>query len=383
MVDEAAVPGDPVADEQAEPTVADAEAAAAATRQAVSAPQTAGQAEPPGTSELKTSRSHAKAAAPTDRPSAPDGFRYRRVVVDVPATTANLGAGYDALALALDLRNRISVEITDSPGLELSVEGEGAGVLPTSRDNRFVVALETGLRWALGQVPADLGFRVHMQNQVPIARGLGSSAAATVAGLVAADALTGDGLDQRRLLTLSIEIEGHPDNATAALLGGFVVIAMVDGRPETVRFEPPRDLRAVLFIPDKPLSTSAMRAALPHDVPHRDAVFNIGRVALAVAGLAAGRSEVLRAATEDRIHEQYRAEVYPELPRLTAAARAAGALGACLSGSGSTVIAFGDSVRGLTHIEAAFLATAAELDLAGTVQVVRPRSAGAVIIESS
>ncbi|MFI5291764.1 MAG: homoserine kinase, partial [Candidatus Limnocylindrales bacterium] len=303
--------GDQVADDQAEPSVPEAEVAPPGAWQAAGASQTAAQGEPPATGQPKASRSRAKAAAPVARPSAPDGFRYRRVVVDVPATTANLGAGYDALALALDLRNRISVEITDSPGLELSVEGEGAGVLPTSRDNRFVVALETGLRWALGQVPADLGFRVHMQNQVPIARGLGSSAAATVAGLVAADALTGDGLDQRRLLTLSIEIEGHPDNATAALLGGFVVIAMVDGRPETVRFEPPRDLRAVLFIPDKPLSTSAMRAALPHEVPHRDAVFNIGRVALAVAGLAAGRSEVLRAATEDRIHEQYRAEVYP------------------------------------------------------------------------
>ena len=366
MVDEAKVNGEP---EAAAPMTDPTEAASA-----------------PAPEDAPAPGPEAVAPAPTGAAvagAAPDGFRYRRVVVDVPATTANLGAGYDALALALDLRNRISVEITDAPGLELSVDGEGAGVLPTTRDNRFVVALETGLRWALGQVPADLGFRIHMQNQVPIARGLGSSAAATVAGLVAADALTGDGLDQRRLLTLSIEIEGHPDNATAALLGGFVVIAMVDGRPETVRFEPPRDLRAVLFIPDKPLSTSAMRAALPHEVPHRDAVFNIGRVALAVAGLAAGRSDVLRAATEDRIHEQYRAEVYPELPKLEAAARAAGALGACLSGSGSTVIAFGDSVRGLTQIEAAFLATAAELDFAGTVQVVRPRSTGAVVVEAS
>ncbi len=307
MVDEAKVNGEP---EAVVPETAPTETASA-----------------PAPEDATASGAETVAPAPTGAAAAgaaPEGFRYRRVVVDVPATTANLGAGYDALALALDLRNRISVEITDAPGLELSVEGEGAGVLPTTRDNRFVVALETGLRWALGQVPADLGFRIHMQNQVPIARGLGSSAAATVAGLVAADALTGDGLDQRRLLTLSIEIEGHPDNATAALLGGFVVIAMVDGRPETVRFEPPRDLRAVLFIPEKPLSTSAMRAALPHEVPHRDAVFNIGRVALAVAGLAAGRSDVLRAATEDRIHEQYRAEVYPELPKLEAAARAAG-----------------------------------------------------------
>jgi len=378
VVDEARAGGEPDSETAATDVTEATEAAQVAdVENAAAAPAENPQKRP------KAPRSTTKPTEAAATPAAPEGFRYRRVVVDVPATTANLGAGYDALALALDVRNRISVEITDVPGLELSVEGEGAGVLPTTRDNRFVVALETGLRWALGQVPADLGFRIHMQNQVPIARGLGSSAAATVAGLVAADALTGDGLDQRRLLTLSIEIEGHPDNATAALLGGFIVIAMVDGRPETVRFEPPRDLRAVLFIPDKPLSTSDMRAALPHAVPHRDAVFNIGRVALAVAGLAAGRSEVLRAATEDRIHEQYRAEVYPELPKLEAAARAAGALGACLSGSGSTVIAFGDSVRGLTQIEAAFLATAAELDLPGTVQVVRPRSTGAVIVEAS
>ncbi len=239
MVDEAQVTGGPVADEGAQ-AAPDLESPAAPEDEASEAPETP-EAPVGETSEDKApaatgTRKSARVAA---KPSAPEGFRYRRVIVDVPATTANLGAGYDALALALDLRNRISVEITDVPGLELSVEGEGAGVLPTTRDNRFVVALETGLRWALGQVPADLGFRIHMENQVPIARGLGSSAAATVAGLVAADALTGDGLDQRRLLTLSIEIEGHPDNATAALLGGFVVIAMVDGRPETVRFEPP------------------------------------------------------------------------------------------------------------------------------------------------
>jgi homoserine kinase len=312
----------------------------------------------------------------------PPGFAHRRVVVDAPASSANLGAGYDTLALALDLRDRVEVEVVDTPGLELSVEGEGAGVLPASQDNRFVVAFETGLRWALGQVPPGLGFRIRMENAVPLARGLGSSAAATVAGLVAANALTGDHLDQRRLLTLCIEIEGHPDNAAAALLGGFVVIAMVDGRPETVRFDAPRDLRTVLFIPDLQLATPDMRAALPLEVPHRDAVFNLGRVALAVAGLASGRYDFLRAATEDRLHEPYRAKVYPALPRLVAAARAAGALGACLSGSGPTVLAFGASMQALTDIGSAFIAAAADLDLPGSVRIVAPRNAGAVVIET-
>ena len=323
----------------------------------------------------------ARAARPRPAPL-PEGIVARRVVVEVPATTANLGAGYDALALALDLKDRFEVELLDEPGLELAVEGEGQGVLPAEQDNRFVVALETGLRWALGQVPPGVGWRVRMVNHIPLARGLGSSAAATVGGLIAADAFAGGKLNQRRLLTLCIELEGHPDNAAAALLGGFVVTALVEGRPETVRFDVPRDLRAVLFIPDVQLSTQAMRSALPREVPHRDAAFNVGRVALGVAGLATGRYELLRAATEDRLHEPYRAEVYPALPKLVAAARGAGAIGACLSGSGSTIIAFGDALRQLTAIESAFLAAAAEADLAGVAQIVSPRNAGAVVIEA-
>ena len=121
-----------------------------------------------------------------------------------------------------------------------------------------------------------------------------------------------------------------------------------------------------------------MRAALPPTVPHRDATFNVGRV----AGLATGRADLLRVLTEDRLHEPYRAELYPALPHLIAAARAAGAMGACLSGSGSAVIAFGDSVRGLAAVESALLAAAAEADLAGTVRIVMPRNAGAVAIEA-
>ena len=186
--------------------------------------------------EIQAMEPARKAPARRRRPAVPPpGFHHRRVVVDVPASTANLGAGFDTLALALDMRDRIEVEVVDVPGLELSVSGEGAGALPAGRDNRFVVALDTGLRWALGEVPLEVGFRVAMHNAIPLGRGLGSSAAATVAGLVAANALTGNGLDQRRLLTLSIEIEGHPDNAAAALLGGFVVIAVIDGRSEERR----------------------------------------------------------------------------------------------------------------------------------------------------
>ena len=319
-------------------------------------------------------------ADPPEPPPFP-GFVHRRVVVDVPASTANLGAGYDVLAMALDLANRVSVEVLTAPVVELTVEGEGEGNLPADRHNRFVVALELGIRWALGEVPAGIGWRVHMHNRIPLARGLGSSAAATVAGLVAADALTGGRLDQHRQLELACDLEGHPDNASSALLGGFVVVAMIGARPEVVRFDVPGRLRAVLFVPDRTLATMAMRAAIPRDVPHRDAVFNVGRAALAVAAITSGRLALLREATEDRLHEPYRAIVYPELPRLVGAAREAGALGACLSGAGSSVIAFADDERLLEDVGDAMASAAAEQGLTGRVRPVALRNAGPIVVE--
>ena len=161
-----------------------------------------------------------------------------------------------------------------------------------------------------------------------------------MAGLVAGNALLGEPLTNPDLLRLATAIEGHPDNATAALLGGFTACAVVDGTVEALRFDAPRDLRAVLFIPDLRLPTAEMRSVLPKKVPLDDAVANLTRVAIGVAGLATGRYDLLRVLTVDRLHEPYRAAVYPQLPQLIAAAREAGAIGACLSGAGSTVVAF-------------------------------------------
>ena len=306
----------------------------------------------------------------------------RRIAVEVPASSANLGAGFDCLGLALDLTNRIEVEVRGwSRGeIELSIEGEGQLELSEDRDNRFVRGLEAALIAVRGALPDDVGWRITMNNGIPLARGLGSSAAATVGGLLAGNALTGDTLTPRDLLRLAAEIEGHPDNVAAALLGGFVVSAATDDGIETVRFDTPRDLRCVVFIPDLRLSTEAMRRALPETVPLRDAVANLGRVALGVAGLAGRRTDLFRILTVDRLHEPYRAAVYPQLPRLVQAAREAGALGACLSGSGSTVIAFTNRVGAIHRIEAAFSAVAADTDLPGRVAVVAPRNAGATIV---
>ena len=306
----------------------------------------------------------------------------RRIAVEVPATSANLGAGFDCLGLALDLTNRIEVEVRGwSRGeIELSIEGEGQLELTEDRDNRFVRGLEAALIAVRGALPDGVGWRITMNNGIPLARGLGSSAAATVGGLLAGNALAGDTLAPPDLLRLAAEIEGHPDNAAAALLGGFVVSAATDDGIEAVRFDTPRDLRCVVFIPDLRLSTEAMRRALPETVPLRDAVANLGRVALGVAGLAGRRTDLFRILTVDRLHEPYRAAVYPQLPRLVEAAREAGALGACLSGSGSTVIAFTNRVGAIHRIEAAFSAVAADTDLPGRVAVVAPRNAGATIV---
>jgi homoserine kinase len=303
----------------------------------------------------------------------------RRVVVEVPATSANLGAGFDCLGLALDIVNRVEVEVRGwaTGAVELDVDGEGRDELPADRSNRFVVGLETALREVGGELPEGVGWRVEMRNAIPLARGLGSSAAATIGGLVAGNALLGGALSSGDLLRLADEIEGHPDNAAPALFGGFVVSGSFDGRVEAIRFEAPRELRAVLFIPELRLSTADLRAVLPDEVPRADAIANLRRVAIGVAGLATGQTDLLAELTVDRLHEPYRAAVYPALPILVEAAREAGAIGACLSGAGSTVLAFASTVQQITKVEAAFRAAAAEADLPGRVVVAAPRNAGA------
>ena len=312
----------------------------------------------------------------------------RSVSVEAPATIANLGAGYDCLGLAVDLQLKVFVQAVEAPSdpasIDLTVHGDCVGELPEDRSNRFIVALEAGLAELEFHGLDRIGWKVEMTNPIPLERGLGSSAAATVAGLVAAGSIGGRGLDMATLLRLGTRIEGHPDNIAPGLLGGLVASIALDDRVEAVRLDPPRGVQVVAWIPERKLPTSEMRRVLPDSVPRADAVANLTRVAVGVAGLAAGRSDVLGLLTQDRIHEPYRAQVYPELPELVAAARSAGALGACLAGAGSIVVAFVDSTdeAAADQVGAAFRSTASRLGQPGRLSVFSPIAGGARVASS-
>jgi homoserine kinase len=305
-------------------------------------------------------------------------LRSDPVTVEAPASSANLGPGFDALALALELHLRVTVTPLDAGAEQLLVEGEGADEIGLDAGNRFLIGLEHGLQ-EFGLEPPVM--RIEMDNQIPLARGLGSSAAATVAGLLVAEAMAGESLGTDRIHAIASQIDGHPDNVAAALFGGLVVVARGrDGTPRTARFDAPAGLHAALFIPDQAMRTDAMRAALPDDVPHADAAHNVGVASFVVAALVANRLELLDAMSEDRLHEPYRVAHFPQLPALVAAARAAGARGAALSGAGSAVLALCDAAGVAQRVAAAMAATAAQGDVAGRATVVRPSSSGARVV---
>jgi homoserine kinase len=257
------------------------------------------------------------------------------VHVRVPATSANLGPGFDALGLALALYNEVTAQ--ESRSVTVAVQGEGAGRLPTNEHN--VVARGVQLAYEAAGRPFK-GCALTCVNRIPAARGLGSSAAAWVGGLVAGNALLGDPLSRTALLALAARVEGHPDNVAAALLGGLTVsCGRADGRVTTVTLPVPAAVRWVVLVPGVTSATAEARAVLPESVPRADAVFNVQRVSLLLAGLQTGRVDVLDAALDDRLHQPYRLRLFPWMPAVADAARRAGALGCVLSGAGPSLLA--------------------------------------------
>jgi homoserine kinase len=261
----------------------------------------------------------------------------RAFTVRVPATTANLGAGFDCLGLALELYNSILVE--PAQALEIHITGEGAGTLPLDGNNRIVKAMQRACAALRRPVPS---VRLHMQNSIPLARGLGSSASVNVAGLMIANHIYGTRLSPSDLLYLANQLEGHPDNVAPALLGGMVVAAVDEGKPHAVKIPWPEVLRCVIYAPDASLSTAKARAVLPPTVSRADAIFNAGRAALWVAALTQGRYDLLRLATQDHLHQPYRKALIAGFDSILSSALTAGAYGAFLSGAGSSLAAIAD-----------------------------------------
>ncbi len=259
--------------------------------------------------------------------------------VQVPATAANLGPGFDCLGMALELYN--TVEFCPIPkGLVIETEGEGAGDLPRNESNLVFRAARVVFNRA-GYKPE--GLRIRINNGIPLGRGLGSSAAAIIGGMLAANIMSGAGLSQREILGLACSFEGHPDNIAPALLGGLVIYTSTDGDMTWLKIDLPRNLKAVVAIPDFVTSTRESRESLPHMVTMRDAVFNISRVALLVAALLKGDYSVLGTAMDDRLHQPYRAAAVAGFKKVISAAKLAGARGVALSGAGPSIIALADN----------------------------------------
>lgn len=277
----------------------------------------------------------------------------RHRLVRVPASSANLGPGYDAMAAAVSLHLELEVEETgefslDPGGLEVS----------TGRDNLIVRAFES-------LHPAD-GIAFRLRSEIPLARGLGSSAAAIVAGLFAADHLFELALSREEMLARATALEGHPDNVAAAIYGGFVVCGSDDdGAPLAARFDPPEGLEGIVVIPPEEVSTKLAREAIPAEVPLADAVANVSAAALLVLGLRSADLDLLARGLRDSIHQPRRRDLYPRSMELVDSARELGALGATISGAGPTVLVW------TTWQDAGNVAAALEERCAGWAEVQR------------
>jgi homoserine kinase len=277
----------------------------------------------------------------------------RRRLVRVPASSANLGPGYDVLAAAVSLF--LELEVEEAGGYAFDPGGLD---VPIGRDNLIVRAFE-----ALH--PAD-GIAFRLRSEIPLARGLGSSAAAIVAGLYAADHLFELGLSREDFLARATEIEGHPDNVAAAIYGGFVICGAGEGdAPSAARFDPPGGLEGIAVVPAEEVSTERARAAIPAELPLADAVANVSAAARLVLGLQRADLDLVASGLADRIHQDRRRDLYPRSMELVDSARVLGALGATISGAGPTVLVW------TTWQDAGRVAEALESRCAGWAEVRR------------
>jgi len=291
----------------------------------------------------------------------------KRISVRAPATTANLGPGFDCLGMALDLWAEVVVTASEEA---LPPAGPPLGEMTVKAVKRLFSHVGR-------QSPA--GLTADCTQQIPVARGLGASAVARAAGLLAANALLGEPLEREEMLALGAELEGHADNMAPVLFGGLQVAVREGDSVFHAGLPAPEGLKAVLFVPDMEMPTQESRQVLPAFLSREDAVYNIGHAALLVAALASGRVDLLDVATRDRLHQPARAKLFPAMETLFRAARQAGALGVFLSGGGSTVLALAS--RNEEAIAQAMAEAAAGEGTSGHTIVTAPSDAGAQVVE--
>lgn len=295
-----------------------------------------------------------------------------KVCVKVPASTANLGPGFDCLGMALNLYTWIEMSFADETTIHLY--GDHVQGVPRDKSNLIYEVAQQVFAKA-GMPMREL--EISMFSEIPLARGLGSSASAIVGALFAANRLIGEPLTKQQLFDMAVSIERHPDNVGASIFGG-IITAMWDGEQAShVRIEPHERLEALVVIPEFELSTKHARSVLPEQVPRSDAVFNLSRSSVLVAALMSGRFEFIREAMKDKLHQPYRAQLVPGLPEILANAPNHGALGVALSGAGPTMLALVDAAsKQKAELESFFVETLQRHQIPAAVLWLKPAANG-------
>ena len=309
-------------------------------------------------------------------------IKSHTIRVRVPGTSANCGPGFDCIGLACTIYNELQLTLLKEPKLIIETKGEGASSIPT--DDRNIVW--RSIQMLLERTGADKDYKgaiIRMENNIPISRGLGSSAAAIVAGIKAANAIIGNPLNRHEILRLATEIEGHPDNVAPALFGGVTVSVVNKGQVQTFSFVPKMRLKLVVAVPDFPLSTRMARQVLPKEVPMKDAIFNIGRASMLIGALIKGKERFLKNAFDDALHQPYRTELVPGMEDVFKAAKNAGALGVALSGAGPCLIAFTIDKSRLEHeIAASMVQAFSNHDIKSKSLILNLDIRGAVVVNN-
>ena len=298
------------------------------------------------------------------------------VRVKVPASTSNLGSGFDTFGFALQLY--LNVEMDTIPtGLEISNSGEGSSEIPRDENNLVFKAAEKLFQTTGNKLT---GLKIKTNNEIPLQRGLGSSAAAIIAGLICASELAGKYLEKDEILSMASDMEGHPDNAAACLYGGLTMSCLDNSKILTRKIAIDENLNCVLMIPNDTISTKAARDVLPETVSHRDAVFNLQRSALLTEAFMSKNYEILSTAMKDKLHQPFRKHLIPGYDELEKTGYENGALGVCISGSGPTILGF--AIHESEGLEKAWQEKTRELNINARVVTLGCDNTGASIIDA-